>query len=61
MFNLFLDLLVLTVASESTDGFKRFMHSTNLNGLKTKVNLITFIFAFKYVLMFHFYLGDWFG
>lgn len=41
MFSLFLDLLVLTVASEKTDGFKRFIDSANLNGLKTKVSLFT--------------------
>lgn len=31
------NLLVLTVASDKTDGFKRFIDSANLNGLKTKV------------------------
>lgn len=34
-----IDLLVLTVASEKTDGFKRLIDSANLNGLKTKVNI----------------------
>lgn len=46
MFNLFLDLLVLAVASESTDGLKRFIHSTNLNGLKTKVKYIMIVYEF---------------
>ncbi|VVC41556.1 Hypothetical protein CINCED_3A018714 [Cinara cedri] len=32
-----LKLLVLTVASDKTDGYKRFIDSANLNGLKTKV------------------------
>ncbi|XP_050059539.1 procollagen-lysine,2-oxoglutarate 5-dioxygenase isoform X1 [Aphis gossypii] len=32
-----LNLLVLTVASEKNDGYKRFIDSANLNGLKTKV------------------------
>jgi len=39
MFYLFLDLLVLSVASEKNDGFKRFTDSANVNGLKTKVNI----------------------
>lgn len=46
LFYLFLDLLILTVASEKTDGFKRFIDSANLNGLKTKVNILLVYYIF---------------
>lgn len=60
MFYLFLDLLILTVASEKTDGFKRFIDSANLNGLKTKVNILTYILYFygfdKYLYLLQLYI-----
>lgn len=36
-------MLILTIASEKTDGFKRLIDSANQNDLKTKVNIIIYL------------------
>ena len=61
-----LDLQVVTVATEETDGFKRFMNSAKYYDIPVEVisgAMSTFLFAILYVTMFRYqteFSNNWF-